>query len=128
VANLEKLGVVGIVLEGAEDLEIDRFCERMIGALESHDESRGGELVATLRTYLDCNGNARKAARELNIHINTIRHRLANIEALTARDLDDPEVRLNFHVALRLAASRAMQPRPNGTGLSRRPADRMSAE
>jgi hypothetical protein len=61
------------------------------------------ELAATAATYLDCAGNAARAAAELGIHRQTLYYRLGRIGELTGLDLGDGQDRLRLHLALTLA-------------------------
>jgi DNA-binding PucR family transcriptional regulator len=74
-----------------------------VTALVEHDESRGGELVASVLAYLDALGDVRSAAAALHVHPNTLRHRLRRARALSGVDLDDPRERLACHLQLLLA-------------------------
>jgi hypothetical protein len=74
-----------------------------IGALVDEDAHRGGALVATLLAYLDALGDVRAAASTLQVHPNTVRHRLRRARALSAVDLDDPRARLSCHLELLLS-------------------------
>ncbi|MFC9132110.1 PucR family transcriptional regulator [Streptomyces sp. NPDC057099] len=71
------------------------------------------ELARTAEVYLDCAGQAARAAAELGIHRQTLYYRLSRIEKLTGLELDDGEDRLLLHMALkgaRLAHGRAIGP------------------
>ncbi|WP_217162315.1 CdaR family transcriptional regulator [Streptomyces sp. AC512_CC834] len=59
------------------------------------------ELARTAEVYLDCAGQAGRAAAELGIHRQTLYYRLSRVEQLTALDLDDGEDRLLLHMALK---------------------------
>ncbi|KOX03917.1 hypothetical protein ADK65_06360 [Streptomyces sp. NRRL B-1140] len=59
------------------------------------------ELARTAEVYLDCAGQAARAAAELGIHRQTLYYRLSRIEKLTGLDLDDGEDRLLLHMVLK---------------------------
>ncbi|MFJ3443502.1 PucR family transcriptional regulator [Streptomyces sp. NPDC086081] len=59
------------------------------------------ELARTAEVYLDCAGQAARAAAELGVHRQTLYYRLSRIEKLTGLDLDDGEDRLLLHMALK---------------------------
>ncbi|MZF85830.1 PucR family transcriptional regulator [Streptomyces sp. SID5643] len=59
------------------------------------------ELARTAEVYLDCAGQAARAAAELGIHRQTLYYRLSRVEKLTGLDLDDGEDRLLLHMALK---------------------------
>ncbi|MFE7900157.1 PucR family transcriptional regulator [Streptomyces sp. NPDC057424] len=71
------------------------------------------DLARTAEVYLDCAGQAARAAAELGIHRQTLYYRLSRIEKLTGLDLDDGEDRLLLHMTLkgaRLAPGEATGP------------------
>jgi hypothetical protein len=61
------------------------------------------ELARTAEIYLDCAGQASRAAAELGIHRQTLYYRLSRVEQLTGLTLDDGEDRLLLHMALKRA-------------------------
>lgn len=61
----------------------------------------GGEMERTLRAYLAACGSASAAARELGVHVTTVRHRLNRITAVSGLRLDRPEVRIACDLLLR---------------------------
>jgi hypothetical protein len=65
-----------------------------LGALRAHDEANDGGYVDTLYEWLRHPGDPRAAARELQIHPNTLRYRMRRLLDLVPLDLDDPDVRL----------------------------------
>lgn len=81
--------------------QLHLFVEREIGLLIRNDTRTGSELCTTLEAYLG-SGNAAEAARNLYIHYNTMKHRLARITELTKFDLHDPRTRLAIVLALRI--------------------------
>ncbi|MDQ0789400.1 hypothetical protein QFZ64_004897 [Streptomyces sp. B3I8] len=59
------------------------------------------DLARTAEVFLDCAGQAGRAAAELGIHRQTLYYRLSRVERLTGLDLDDGEDRLLLHMALK---------------------------
>ncbi|MEV7140303.1 PucR family transcriptional regulator [Streptomyces tauricus] len=59
------------------------------------------ELARTAEVFLDCAGQAGRAAAELGIHRQTLYYRLSRVEQLTGLDLDDGEDRLLLHMAIK---------------------------
>jgi len=100
VVSANELGVTGLLASVADDRLLD-FARRHLGPLAEHDRRRNGELVETLRAYLEA-GEQQAAARRLKVHPNTLRYRLDRIGEITDADLNDPETRLNLAVALRV--------------------------
>ncbi|WP_433477507.1 PucR family transcriptional regulator [Spirillospora sp. CA-142024] len=60
------------------------------------------DLAETARTYLDLAGNVQQTAKTLNIHRQTLYHRLRRIEDLTSLTLTNGQDRLTLHLALTL--------------------------
>ncbi|WP_367128171.1 PucR family transcriptional regulator [Saccharothrix sp. HUAS TT1] len=60
-------------------------------------------LVRTLEVYLDAGCEVRVAAERLHLHRTSLYYRLGRIAELTGRDLADGGVRLELHLALKLA-------------------------
>lgn len=60
-----------------------------------------GELLTTLRVYLDHALNVTVTAQALGVHRNTVMTRVARVESLLETTLDDPEERLALHLAVR---------------------------
>ncbi|MEU2433341.1 helix-turn-helix domain-containing protein [Streptomyces sp. NPDC007861] len=61
------------------------------------------ELARTAEVFLDCAGQAGRAASALGIHRQTLYYRLSRVEQLTGLDLDKGEDRLLLHMALKAA-------------------------
>jgi DNA-binding PucR family transcriptional regulator len=77
------------------------FGDRLLGPLKEYDDQRGAELMATLRSFLACDGSWSACASMMFVHVNTVRYRISRIEALTGRDLSALADRVDFFLALR---------------------------
>ncbi len=84
--------------------ELHRFCMTWLSDLIAYDDDQHSELLDTLNTYFGNNGNTALTAKELKIHRNTLAYRLNRIAEITCLDLDDADVRLNLHLALKARA------------------------
>jgi purine catabolism regulator len=100
VVAVPELGLTGL-LAGVSDERLVEFASRHLGSLAEHDRVRNGNLVGTLKAYLE-EGEQQAAARRLRIHPNTLRYRLDRVREISGAELDDPETRLNLAVALRV--------------------------
>jgi purine catabolism regulator len=89
------------LLVGVPGTEVNAFCASVLGPLEAHDAANGTALVRTLDVYL-ASRNAALAARQLYLHYNTLKNRLARIEEIAGPFLDDPERCLSLSLALHL--------------------------
>lgn len=73
------------------------------------------DLLGTLRSWLAHNGNWEATADALDVHRNTVRHRIARLTTMLDVDLDDPDVRTELWLALRWTSSQPIsRPRRRG--------------
>lgn len=80
---------------------LGHFQQAILEPLEEHDARSQVSLIETLDAFLNSNGKWRETAKALYIHVNTLRHRLGNVERLTGRDLSSMSDRVDFFIALR---------------------------
>ncbi len=95
-----RLGVHGLLMAISEPERLQEFLDEQLGALLTWDEKTGGDLIRTLEAYHVSGERLRPAARLLFVHVNTLKYRLARIEALTGRKLHNPVDRFNMYLAL----------------------------
>lgn len=74
-----------------------------IAELRRYDREHATGYVATLRAWLEAQGDHARAAERLDVHENTVRNRLRKMETLTSLDLRDPGKRLAMMVELAVA-------------------------
>lgn len=78
----------------------DLFAEHRVAPSErlsvllAHDGTHRTQYVRTLAVYLDCFGDVRTASERLQLHPNSLRHRLQRLRQLFGVDLEDPAQRL----------------------------------
>jgi PucR family transcriptional regulator, purine catabolism regulatory protein len=84
------------------DPEKAEYYRRLLGPLRDYDRAHQGDLVKTLSAYLRHGGNSTRTANALYLHRNSLRYRLARIQALTGLDTDDPDARLALQIAVLL--------------------------
>ena len=81
---------------------MSRFYEDTLAPLVEHDERKQSDLVRTLNGFFEANGNLAQAAKDLDVHRNTLVYRLERISELTELDLNDADNRLILHLALKI--------------------------
>lgn len=101
VIGQNELALYSTLFETHDPASLDQFLEASIGPLLAHDQKRHAELATTLLCYFDCNQNAKTTAQRLDIHTNTVRQRLASVEALLGH-WGQATRALEIHIALRL--------------------------
>lgn len=97
-----ELGLYRLLAESADPRLLHTFAQEQLGALLRYDSERKGDLLRTLRLYLETGGNKVKTASQLPSHLNTVKYRLQQIADLTSHDPEDPEQQLSYRVALKI--------------------------
>lgn len=68
--------------------------------IADYDASHHTSFEETIRSYLSHAGNAIEVAKQLGLHVNTVRYRLSRVESLFGIDLNDPDTRLLVWIQL----------------------------
>jgi hypothetical protein len=89
------------------DATAGRLIAAAIHEFVTRDAREGAPLITTLRAYVDCDLNARRAAERLHIHVNTAHYRLGRIAERTGRDLRRISDLIEILIAARLADAQA---------------------
>ncbi|WP_129668062.1 PucR family transcriptional regulator [Phytoactinopolyspora endophytica] len=104
VARAEDVWAASLLLELGDLMAAERQePSGPVGRLADYDAKHRGELVETLRAWLDAFGDVGRAAATLHVHPNTFRYRLRRIGEIGGIDLDDPEARFAAMLELRLS-------------------------
>ena len=81
--------------------ELRRFYDETIAPLVAYDEQYETDLVATLETFLNCDGNVANTAGRLFTHRHTIRYRLVRVHELTGHDVASTDGRERLGLGLK---------------------------
>ena len=103
VATVGDLGSHRVLLARQEDAALEAISRGLLGPLLDYDRRQQGDLVTSLRTFLEHNGNWEAAARALGVHRHTLRYRVRRVAELTGRDLESAADRVEFWLALQAA-------------------------
>ncbi|MET7451713.1 PucR family transcriptional regulator [Streptomyces sp. NPDC005574] len=95
----------GSVLPLLADDAVKAFADGLLRALHEHDATGRGDLVASLRAWLSRHGQWDAAAADLGVHRHTLRYRMRRVEEILGRSLDDPDVRMELWLALKISPS-----------------------
>ncbi|MFI6966728.1 helix-turn-helix domain-containing protein [Streptomyces sp. NPDC050255] len=96
-AATDRFALYALVFDGDRVAELDRFLADSLGPLLAYDAGRSTELVTTLDAYFHHDGNLRRTAEVLQVHLNTLLKRLDRISAVLGYDwraVDDLSLRL----------------------------------
>jgi PucR family transcriptional regulator, purine catabolism regulatory protein len=107
--------------------ELQRFYAETVEPLVAYDEQYETDLVQTLETFLECDGNVANTASRLYTHRHTIRYRLERVRDLSGLDVSSTDGREKLGLGLKamrvlgIAAPRgpATEGGVGGGGLSR---------
>ena len=100
VAAWSELGVYRLLACGSESALAGAVLDEPVRRLLGH---RDPDLRETAVVYLDHGGNVQQTAAALNVHRQTVYHRLGRIEQLTGLDLSRGDQRLLLHLGLTMA-------------------------
>lgn len=100
VLEIEQLGVASLLLTHGDPAALQQFANGVLGPLQERDAKRGGDLVPTLRTWLECECSGSRTAQRLIVHTNTVSYRLKSVEELLGRSLKSPALLVELKVAL----------------------------
>jgi DNA-binding PucR family transcriptional regulator len=126
LAEFADLGTYQLLLSLQDPEALRTFADSVLAPLDRYDDAQGGDLVPSLRAFLERNARWEAAAGELFVHRHTLRYRMRKVEELTGRDLSSARDRMEFFLALRardLLASGDWAER-DGAGGRRRPRPR----
>lgn len=102
VIATSELGPYGLLLRASSREDLDAFARRTLRPLLEHDRGHGGDLLRTLRVFLEEDRVQRRAAARCFVHVNTVVYRVRRIEELLGVDLGDPSTVFDITLALRI--------------------------
>jgi purine catabolism regulator len=100
-AEFADLGTYQLLLSLQEPDALRAFASSVLAPLDRYDHAHGGQLLVSLRAFLDRNSRWEAAAGDLYVHRHTLRYRMRKVEELTGRDLASARDRMEFFLALR---------------------------
>lgn len=81
--------------------ELERFYDETVAPLVAYDEQYETELVQTLETFLDADGNVAGTAQRLFTHRHTVRYRLERVRDLCGLDVSSTDGRERLGLGLK---------------------------
>jgi hypothetical protein len=99
----EETGAYRLMLPAVSEdpSELERFYEETVAPLAAYDEQYETELVTTIETFLENDGNVTATAERLFTHRHTIRYRLERVRELSGHDLASTEGREKLSLGLK---------------------------
>jgi len=101
--SFEELGVYRLLLGTNQVQDQREFAEEVLEPILCFDrENKRETLLKTLRALVSCNFNMARTARQLDIHINTMKYRSRQLGSLLGGDINSNDRRLEFELALKI--------------------------
>jgi DNA-binding PucR family transcriptional regulator len=92
------LGPLRFLLDAPDTDEMAATVRELLGPIAAHDRRRGGELLETLRAYLEL-GNRPAVAERCHVHVSTVKYRMGKASELLGRSLAEPQTRFELRLA-----------------------------
>jgi DNA-binding CsgD family transcriptional regulator len=90
---------------------IDQISNRQLAALDGLTDKQRTRLLETLGAWLRTRGSAAEIAEQLNVHPQTVRYRMRQLEKTFGAQLDDPDERFALELVLRASRLRELAQR-----------------
>lgn len=90
------------LFSGCSYTELEVGIHHHIFWLQDYDERYHTDFVETLRTYLDCDRSAAKAAEKLHLHRSTFFYRIKKLEELLNVDLGDSKLLFLYELSFKI--------------------------
>ena len=104
VIDSAMLGAYRLIIGALSSNHAIEFSRQTLSKVILHDRHNSGCLASTLRAYLERSASLTLTARQLGVHVHTVRYRLTKIEELTGLSLSSTEDRLTLELAFRILA------------------------
>ena len=102
IYQYQKLGIyqfLDFLLEKRKSEEYENYTLRK---LDDYDHKHNSNLVETLEVFLNKDNNINDAAKDLNVHVNTLNYRLKRIAEIGEVDFKDPNQKVLLYLDLKL--------------------------
>jgi PucR family transcriptional regulator, purine catabolism regulatory protein len=89
----------------SETADLRALVSQVLGAVLEYDAAHSGDLVISVRVWLEHDRQTDRAARALHIHPNTLLYRIRRFEQLSGRSLASTEALAEVWLAMRTTAA-----------------------
>jgi PucR family transcriptional regulator, purine catabolism regulatory protein len=87
-----------------DSVALQRLARDVLGEVLRYDKQHAGELVQTVRTWLEVDRHTERAAQLLHVHTNTLLYRIRRFEKISGRTLSSTQGATEVWLALRAMA------------------------
>ncbi len=100
--HYDDLGIFRILSYEELQPELIQFYRETLEPLVIYDKEKDSQLVETLKKYFECRSNLKRVSEVMFTHYNTVIYRMQRIKDIIGKDLDDPDIRLNLQIAIKV--------------------------
>ena len=100
--DFNKYGYHRLLRVASENIALESVLDSGYLTIRSYDQLHQTELLETLRVYLNCCHNAATAAKQMNVHRNTVDYRIERACLLSGLDLKDEETQFRLLLSYRI--------------------------
>jgi sugar diacid utilization regulator len=103
VLSFEDTGAYRLLLSAMSESpdELERFYAETLEPIVVYDEQYETDLVQTVETFLECDGNVAQTAQHLYTHRHTVRYRLERVRELSGLDVGSSDGREKLSLGLK---------------------------
>ncbi|UKJ80772.1 PucR family transcriptional regulator [Priestia megaterium] len=102
IINYQELGIYQFLDVILEKRAHDQFENHSLKKLTDYDLRHNSNLVETLEVFLNNDNNINEAAKELNVHMNTLSYRLKRISEIGDINLKDVNQKITLYIDIKL--------------------------
>jgi len=102
IFNYQKLGIYQLFELIIEKRQNEGYENDSLQKLQEYDQKHHSNLVETLEVFLNKDNNINDAAKELNVHANTLNYRLKRISEIGDVNFKDPNQKMLLYLDLKL--------------------------
>ncbi|MEH7072485.1 PucR family transcriptional regulator [Neobacillus drentensis] len=102
IFNYQKLGIYQFFDLILEKRRIEEYENLSLKRLFEYDQKHNSNLIETLEVFLNKDTNINDAAKELNVHANTLNYRLKRITEIGEVNFKDPNQKMILYLDLKL--------------------------
>ncbi|MBV7508138.1 helix-turn-helix domain-containing protein [Bacillus sp. sid0103] len=102
IFNYQRLGIYQIFDLILEKRQTEAYENYSLKRLHEYDQKHNSNLIETLEVFLNKDNNINDAAKELNVHANTLNYRLKRIAEIGDVNFKDPNQKMILYLDLKL--------------------------
>lgn len=100
IVHFDEMGLQRLLYAVSDKRLLDEIVQENLAVLDAYDQKHHSNYLETLRMYLKHNGSIQAIAEEMFTHRNTVIYRINNIKKLLGCELNTPQERLPYQIAL----------------------------